>query len=90
MTGPVFDEGVTPDEVMQLALGFWGSKTLLSAVELRVFGELALGPVSAGTLMQKLGLHQRSARDFLDALVALRMLDRDGDQYTNTRAADLF
>src|SRR3954469_22217404 len=90
MTDPVLDEGVTPDEVMQLGLGFWGSKTLLSAVELGVFGELAHGPATAGTLIQKMGLHQRSARDFLDALVALRMLTRDGGSYANTQAADVF
>ena len=28
---------VGPDKIMQLGLGFWGSKTLLSAVELGVF-----------------------------------------------------
>jgi hypothetical protein len=29
---------------MQLGLGFWGSKTFLSAIELGVFTELAKGP----------------------------------------------
>ena len=32
---------------MQLGLGFWGSKTLLSAVELGLFTELAKGPMDA-------------------------------------------
>jgi len=31
---------VGPDKIMQLGLVFWGSKTLLSAVELGVFSEL--------------------------------------------------
>jgi hypothetical protein len=35
-------------------------------------------------------LHPHSARDFLDALVALGMLGRDGDRYANTPEADLF
>jgi len=35
-------------------------------------------------------LHPRSARDFLDALVALGMLERDGDHYANTPETDLF
>lgn len=75
---------------MQLGLGFWGSKTLLSAVELGVFTELARGPVDAEALRKRLDLHPRSARDFLDALVALGMLNREGDQYSNTPETDLF
>lgn len=41
---------VTPDKIMHLALGFWGSKTLLSAVELGVFTELAQAPADLPTL----------------------------------------
>jgi SAM-dependent methyltransferase len=81
---------VTPDEIMKLAMGFWGSKTLLSAVELGVFGELAKAPASVETLTQRLSLHPRSARDFLDALVALKMLERADGLYRNTSATDLF
>ncbi len=36
---------VTHDRIMQLAMGFWASKTLLSAVEIGVFGAFA-GPHS--------------------------------------------
>ena len=87
-------EQVTPDAIMQLGLGFWGSKTLLSAVELGLFTELAAAPegrLDADALAARLGLHARSARDFLDALVALRMLDRrDDGRYRNTPASELF
>ena len=81
----------TPDGIMQLGLGFWGSKTLLSAVELGLFTELAKEqPLDDETLSERLMLHPRSARDFLDALVALGMLKRDGDRYANTAETDLF
>jgi hypothetical protein len=33
-----------PDAILQLGLAFWGSKSLLSAVELGLFTELAKGP----------------------------------------------
>jgi len=67
----------SPEAIMQLGGGYWASKTLLSAVELGVFTELASsGPQDAETLRGRLGLHQRSALDFFDALVALQMLDR--------------
>src|SRR5687767_5810749 len=80
----------TPEHILQLGLGFWGSKTLLSAVELGLFSELAKGPLDAEGLRQRLGLHQRSARDFFDALVAFGMLDRENDRYANTTETDLF
>ncbi|HEX8120491.1 MAG TPA: methyltransferase [Solirubrobacteraceae bacterium] len=84
--------GPTPDAIMQLGMGFWGSKTLLSAVEMGVFSELAAGgPSNTEVLRERLGLHERSAHDFLDALVALRMLARDDDgRYANTPETDLF
>ena len=84
------DQQVTPDAIMQLGLGFWGSKALLSAVELGVFSELAGGELDAETLQSRLGLHTRSARDFFDSLVALGMLERDGASYRNTPATELF
>jgi O-methyltransferase domain/Dimerisation domain len=83
--------GPTPDEIMQLGMGFWGSKALLSAVELGLFSELAAaGPLDADALRERLGLHARSARDFFDALVALGMLEREDGRYANTPATDLF
>lgn len=81
---------VTPDLIMQLGFGFWASKTLLSAVELGVFTALAGGPLDFEALRGKLGLHQRSARDFLDTLVALRMLERNDGVYANTAESDLY
>lgn len=56
---------------------------MFSAVELGVFGELAKGPASADELRERLGLHPRSVRDFLDTLVSLHILDREDGQYTN-------
>jgi len=75
---------LTPAKIMQLGTGFWGSKTLLSAIELGLFTELAKGPLDAATLTERLQLHPRSARDFFDALVALGMLKRTGSRYANT------
>ncbi|GAC1400861.1 MAG: methyltransferase [Chloroflexota bacterium] len=83
-------ETATPDRILQIGLGFWAAKTLLSAVELGLWTDLAHGPRSLEELTERLGLHYRSARDFLDALVALRVLQRDGDRYATTPDTDLF
>ncbi|GMV48567.1 MAG: N,N-dimethyltransferase OxyT [Nitrospirae bacterium] len=81
---------VTPAKIMQLGTAFMGSKTLLSAVELGLFTELAKGPMEAEALTTRLQLHPRSARDFFDALVALGMLKRTGRRYANTPEAAKF
>jgi hypothetical protein len=81
---------MTPDKILQLGFGFWSSRTLLSALELELFTVLAKGPLTLEQLRAKLKLHPRSARDFFDALVALGMLNRDGDTYSNTAETDLF
>src|SRR5262245_22973911 len=81
---------ITPDAIMQLGFGYWGSKTLLSAVELGLFTELAKGPLALDEVRARLNLHERSARDFLDALVALGMLRREQSKYANTPATDLY
>jgi hypothetical protein len=75
---------------MQVGMGFWASKTLLSAVELGVFSTLADAPADLPTLQKKLALQRRSARDFLDALVALKLLERENGIYSNTADTDLF
>jgi len=80
----------TPEKILQTGLAFWASKSLLSAIEIGVFTELARGPEEFGALSGRLGLHARSARDFLDTLVALGFLLRDGDAYRNTPETELF
>ena len=90
-TSEQMQTGPAPDEIMQLGMAFWGSKTLLSAVELGLFSELsAAGPLDAEALRGRVGLHDRSALDFFDALVALGMLEREDGRYRNTPATDLF
>ncbi len=68
-----------PGRLMQLGMGFWPAKTLLSAVELDVFTVLGDRAMPKGELSAALGLHPRAVDDFLDSLVALELLDRDGE-----------
>jgi hypothetical protein len=81
-------DAVNPEHILQIGMGFWASKTLLSAVELNLFTELSEGRLTAPQIADRLDLHERSRDDFLDALVALGLLARDGDGsgalYSNT------
>jgi hypothetical protein len=84
---------VGPSNIMHVGLGFWGSKTLLSAVELELFTKLGEG-MTAAQVADSLELDDRAVPDFPDALVALDLLDRDGDGsdavYRNNEAGALF
>ena len=78
------------DQILQIGFGFWASKTLLSAIELEVFTELAKHPLSLQELQGRLGLHPRSARDFFDALVSVGFLERVGNTYQNTPDTNMY
>ena len=82
-----------PSHIMQVGLGFWASKTLLSAVELGLFSALKQ-PMTAAEIASALKLHPRAVPDFPDALVALGLLARNGDghqaRYSNTPEGAIF
>ncbi len=88
------EKQITPHHIMQVGMGFWASKTLLTAVNLELFTHLDLGPLSAREIQQKTGLHDRSLYDFLDSLVALGFLKREGLKekalYSNTEETEMF
>jgi hypothetical protein len=75
---------------VSLTRAYAGSKALVSAVELGLFTMLAEGPLTGEARRAKLGLQPRGTTDWLDALVSLGMLERDGELYANTAATDLY
>jgi hypothetical protein len=80
-------EGTSPGQILQLVMAFYGSRALVSAVELDLFTTLADGPMDSAAICERAGIHARAARDFLDALVSLGLLERDGERYRNTASA---
>ena len=85
---------VDPSHIMQVGMGFWGSKTLLSAVELELFTKLGSGEMTGPHIADALELDARAIPDFPDALVALELLDRESEGsealYRNTQATAIF
>lgn len=84
------DQEFTPAKILAMGINFWTSKALFSAVELGIFTELASGPLDCQALMERINIHPRKARDFFDALVALKLLKRSAGMYSNTAETDLF
>ncbi|MEO8588980.1 MAG: methyltransferase [Flavobacteriales bacterium] len=71
----------TPEMIMKIGMGFWASKTLLTAVRFELFTHLASqGGMSAEQVKQALGLKctDRHAYDFLDTLTHFGFLERKG------------
>src|SRR5579862_9719217 len=81
----------TPDRIMGIGHAFRASRALLSAVELRIFTALAEGALELDIIRERIGIHERAARDFLDTLVALGMLVRTADgRYANSAESDRY
>lgn len=83
-----------PSHIMQVGMGFFASKTLLSAVELELFTNLAKQPMTGKEIAAALHLNPRAIPDLPDTLVALKFLDRDGEgpdaRYSNTPESAFF
>src|SRR6188508_22427 len=71
--------GITPERIMQIGMGFWPARTLQAALKLGLFTVLGGRGMTGAELCGALGLAPRANPDFFDALVALRILERDGE-----------
>jgi precorrin-6B methylase 2 len=91
---PLKSMSPSPERILQTGMAFFPAKVLLSAVKLGLFTELASGPLSGAEIQRKLKLHSRGLYDFLDALVALKFLEREGmldtATYRNTADTGIF
>lgn len=85
---------LSPERILQTGLGFRDSQLLLSALEVGLFTELGKGPRTAQQLCRTLGLSPATAAPWLDRLVHLSFLERDGAGdgaiYLNSREAAHF
>jgi hypothetical protein len=88
------DTKLDASHIMEVGAGFWPAKTLLSAVELDLFSLLGGASMPGEEVGARLALHPRAIYDFLDALVALGFLERDGEgtdgRYRNSAEAAAF
>lgn len=86
-----------PSKIMQIGMGFWASKTMLTAVKLQLFTLLAGRKKLRGEEIKTqlgLGTTTRHVLDWLDVLTALGFLQREGvftvAVYSNNADAEIF
>jgi ubiquinone/menaquinone biosynthesis C-methylase UbiE len=74
-------------EVFQLGY-YWETKILLTAVRLDVFSALDGKPKTAAETAARVGAHEPTLILLLNALVAMRLLNKTAQFYANTTAAE--
>lgn len=74
-------------EVFQLGY-YWETKILLTAAKLDVFSALGGAAFSAAEIAERLQVYQRPLTLLLNALVAMRVLVKEGDRYSNTTVSE--
>ncbi len=79
-----------PSRIMQMASAFQESCLLFAASDLGIFKQLGASPTTAEELSQALGLNPRGCRLLLDACTAIRLLQKEGDTYSNSPEASAF
>ena len=75
---------------MQLATSFMATRYLIAAAEVGVFEALGDAALDLDALAARIAVPRRTARICADAMVALRLLERDGPLYRNSPAAGAF
>jgi hypothetical protein len=73
-------------EIFQLGY-YWETKILLTAVRLDLFSALDGKPKTLHELADRIDAHEPSLGLLLNALVAMRLLTKEGDTYKNSSAA---
>jgi acetylserotonin O-methyltransferase len=87
---PIPDANPDPRLVLETLEAFRRSKAMFAGVRLGIFDALADGPAPAPALAERLGCHPAALARLLNALAAMRLLHRTGEQYANTPAANAF
>lgn len=82
---------LSPAPIMDLANAYFDSCVLFASAELGVFEALArLGFATGDSVAKEIGLDLRGAALLLNACVAVGLLEKSGDQYTNTPTSNAF
>jgi len=72
---------LSAESIQHIARGFSRARVLLTAVEMDIFTILADGALTVVEVMDRLKSDHRATTIFLDALVAMGLLVKEGDRY---------
>jgi hypothetical protein len=78
---PSLDQPWTAEGVLALGRGYQGAAVLAAAAELDLFSALSQGPLPVAEIDRRVECDLRALTILLDALVALRLLEKSGGNY---------
>ncbi len=78
---------ISPPQILELATGYWASKTLFTGLELGIFDTLRDGPLSVQRLAEAVDLPYDGVDRLATALAALGLLQRQNGDVSNTASA---
>jgi hypothetical protein len=81
---------VNPEPILKTFAGYMASKNLFVANEIGLFAHLGEGSATIEELATRCEVPRRTLRILADAMVALGLLERAGDHYSNTPATATF
>lgn len=79
-----------PDRILEISGSYWQTCVLHAGVKLDVFTTLGDRQLSGKDLVQELNGDRRGVTMLLNALAAMKLLIKKGDQYSNTSVAKSF
>jgi len=80
----------SPEPLLQMIQGLEVTAILQAGVQLRVFDHVAEGKIRSSSIAAAIDADERGTRILLDALAALRLLERDDGTYRLSPMADAF
>jgi len=83
------DAGILPDDINETIRGFMPSRALLTALELDLFTAVGSG-ASAAEVAQRASTDPRSTEALLNALVSLKLLEKNGQVFSRTPRSSHF
>lgn len=83
-------ENLAAERVNEMSRNFWNSAVLRAGIKLNVFSLLQHQTLSCDDVAQTCGANWRFMEAFLEACVALGLLDKQGGRYTDSAQAATF
>lgn len=93
MSNPAQDQApppLDPTPLMRLSTAYWDSQTFLTANRIGLFDALSGGEQSLASLASTLGIAERPARLFLNACIALELVECVDGRYRNAPTSEAF
>ena len=79
-----------PKEIREIAVGFQRSRILLTAYELDIFTFIGKNRYSSETVSNVLNLNNKAVEKLLNALVAIKLLAKEKEYFSNTKESFIF